>query len=108
MTIYLVDFSLRATDHDYAPLWAALENAGAQRAMDTTWFVDVTQKVGDLTNALLNLVARGDRMLVVEIVKDAGWSATAMDEETKDWLKRRMNVITPPPRPVAAGPANDD
>ncbi len=108
MTIYLVDFSLRATDHDYAPLWRAMEKAGAQRAMDTTWFVDVKQNVGELTNALLSLVARGDRMLVVEIVKDAGWSATAMDEETKAWLKKRMSVVTPALRPAPTGAANDD
>ncbi len=100
MAIYLVDFSLRAMDHDYAPLWGVMQKAGAQRAMDTTWFVDVQQSVGELTNALLSHIRPRDRLLVVEIATNAGWSATAMDDETKDWLKRRMKVLMPAAKPV--------
>ena len=94
MAIYLVDISLQSLGHDYAALWQAMREAHAQSVMDTTWLVDVAQDINDTTKALLSHLAPGDRLFVVEFRADTLWTATGMDQEAKDWLRRRLPGIS--------------
>lgn len=97
MCIYVVALSLRGTDHDYAPLWAALDRAGSQRVMDTTWLVDVKDDVHQLTVGIQSLITDTDTALVVAMGAAGGWSATRVDDDTKTWLSRRLATSAAPP-----------
>lgn len=101
MPIFLVDMSLSSPGHDYAPLWRAMNDAHAQRLMDTTWVVDVKQSVDDVTRALLSHLPKGDRLFVMEFRADTPWTATGMDEDTKAWLRQRLpgvKGVSPAPK----------
>ena len=87
MSVFVISCALHDTTHDYAPLWADLEKAGAQRAMETVWLFETTSTVGEVTRKTLSHLQRGDRLLVVEL--SSGWSATNLLDDTGSWLKSR-------------------
>lgn len=93
MPIYFADISLHSAGHDYSPLWKAVENAGGQRLMDTSWFVEVSQDIAEATRAILSHLGPNDRLFLIEIRAGVPWTGTGLDQETKDWLSARMSGI---------------
>ncbi len=90
MPVYFVSLSLRSSGYDYSRLREALQMAEAQPAVDASWFIDVNWTLRDLTNRLLSMVDKDDRLIIIEMVRDTVWSAINMDDQTKAWLRRRM------------------
>lgn len=101
MPIYFVDVAMRSIGRDYAALWAALREANAQCVTDTSWLVDVSQPVDVVTSALLSHLAKGDRLFVVELRSETVWTATGLDQASKDWLQSRMTNIVAGPSSAA-------
>ncbi len=89
MPVYLVSCALRALDHNYEPLWEALDRANGRRAMDSTWLVDVEQSLEQLTTAVLGLVTPLDGVFIHEIAPGTTWSATRLLGDSTEWLRLR-------------------
>ena len=65
MAIYLVDISTDTADHDYGPLWKAMDTVEAKRALGTTWFLESAMTVQELTAELGKELAPQDSFLGV-------------------------------------------
>ena len=89
MAIYMVDISTDTADHDYGPLWKAMDTVEAKRALGTTWFLESTQTVQELTAELAKALAPRDRFLIVEVVQGASWAAVKLQHDTGLWLRAR-------------------
>ena len=87
MAIYLVDLAPHAPNHDYGPLWQAMDKVDARRALDTTWFLETPQSVQELTAELAKALDPKDRFLIVEVAVGAKWSAVRLEHDTGPWLK---------------------
>lgn len=89
MAVYLVSCALSASDHDYQALWSFYEAAKAVRALETTWLVETTKTVSEVSDDALALLAEQDRLLVIEIAPGTLWAATHLLEGCSTWLKQR-------------------
>lgn len=106
MPIYFADISLHSAGHDYSQLWKAVEDAGGQRLMDTSWFVEVAQDIAEVTRAILSHLGPTDRLFLIEIRAGVPWTGTGLDQETKNWLSARMSGLRVG-LPTASGKQDD-
>lgn len=93
MTAYIVAYDLveGAQESDYEKLIEALEKLKAVRTQKSTWLVAVPNTAAQLLNHLLKFMHREkDRLIVIEIKKDAGWAGHWNMKGTTAWMESHV------------------
>ena len=70
MGVYLISYDIKvANDFEYQPLWDALEELGAQRALLSLWLLanDATQR--EIFDHFKSFLRSTDKLIVVEMAR---------------------------------------
>lgn len=89
MTAYAVSYDLRAPGQNYKPLYDALEQAKAVRALQSLWFLDDPKPSAEVRDILRRLVDSNDGILVTEIA-NSNWASLNLLPGAGEWLKARF------------------
>ncbi len=88
MSVYCVNYDLRAPGRNYSQLYSALQEVGV-RALESMWFIDSDLEPTALVNALRNIVDSGDGIFVTKIHGGVNWAGYRLLPGAADWLKAR-------------------
>ena len=91
MATFMVHISASGADHDYAPLWSALDRVHACRAFEKVWFVDTYQPVEMFTRAIERLLSADDRIFLLQMTDRALVASRGMTDEAQHWLQKRRS-----------------
>lgn len=89
MPSYMVSYDLRAPGRNYQPLYDALTNAKAVKALQSLWFLDDPKPSTQVRDILRGLVDANDGILVIEIT-NSNWATVQLLPGAVDWLKARF------------------
>lgn len=84
MPTYLIAYD-KVGDTNYEPLWAALKQAGAHKALLSTWLLDSHLSSGAIFDKLRSYMDSDDRLLVTEIV--ASNTRSQSYKGTRDYIR---------------------
>ena len=75
MALNLISYDIAEKDRgEYSSLWDFLERLGAAKILYSEYIVQAdTRQARSLAEKISPLIRRGDRLLVIEVTKDAGW-----------------------------------
>ena len=68
MKLYFVSYDLRKPGQQYSRLWARLEAAGAQRALESLWVLRSPYNSVAIREDLSRFIDSNDRIFVAEMV----------------------------------------
>lgn len=89
MALYVVSYDLHKV-RDYGPLIQALQGAGAIRALESFWLIDIAQTAAGLRDALRALVDDDDSLVVLELKPGSGWATRLPRPGTVEWLRAHV------------------
>jgi hypothetical protein len=89
MAIYVISYDLKQPGRNYEPLWQALRNANAVRALESLWLVEVNQTASQLREALSSFMDSNDRVFVAEITISAAWAMRNGIVPAATWLQQK-------------------
>lgn len=90
MTVYAISYDLQEPGQDYEEVHSAIEGLGPSfHALESTWFVDVTnQSAGDVKDELLNIADGNDGIVVTEVSSTGRgrWGYAGVSGGLGDWF----------------------
>jgi hypothetical protein len=91
MAVYMIGYDLVKPDHDYAPLYKALnEFSTSLHCLDSTWFIVSDQTAQEILNGLLvHVHPKHDRLIVTPLTVGSAWTV-GLGKESSDWLHRHL------------------
>jgi hypothetical protein len=89
MPAYSVSYDLRTPGRNYQPLYDALIQARAVRALQSLWLLDDPNTSGYVRDVLRSLVDANDGLLVTEIA-NSNWASFKLPPEATEWLRARF------------------
>jgi hypothetical protein len=76
MAVFIISYDLRKPDHDYKPLYAALDYIGAKHIQDSVWGVRTTDNAETIFDYLWqHMHNERDRLFVVTFDKEQNYKA---------------------------------
>jgi CRISPR-associated endonuclease Cas2 len=86
--LYLVSYDLTIPGRDYTKLSTRLSQLGAERVLESQWFVVSNATAMDLTQDLMQFVDGSDRILTTELTQKAAWRTLLLsDDRAKQWFQ---------------------
>ncbi len=83
MSVYVVDYDLRNPDHDYQPLYDALNQYECCHALESSWFIDSDLSASAIRDDLCQHVHQQDQIYVMRL--RPSWSS-CRTESCSRWL----------------------
>jgi hypothetical protein len=78
VAVFLICYDLRKPDYDYDPVWAELDNIGAQHIQDSVWAVQSNKSANELFQLLWpHFHNEKDRLLISSI--NSYWGIHSME-----------------------------
>ena len=88
MKTYMIGYDLHA-GQNYAELEDAIKNLGNWwHCLDSTWLVKSNATAEQIRNVLQMHIHSDDRLLVVQLIRDAAW--TGFTKQCADWLRENL------------------
>lgn len=84
MTIYMISYDL-IKRKNYEPLWTALKEHGAHRALESLWLVSLSNTTTEVFNWLKGFVDSDDRLFVIPVNAKSAFYVNAK-AGTKQWI----------------------
>ena len=82
MALYFVDYDIRATNHDYQPLWDAVKRLQAVRVLKSRWCLNHSSTTPvQLRDYFGQFIQSDDRLAVTEVVNWATYNTEAMPQK---------------------------
>lgn len=87
MAIYCVSYDLNKAGQNYAGLYEELKRTGTWwHYLDSTWLIDTSESVQQITDRLLQRIDKNDSLLVIRVTREyQGWLTKA----AWDWINGR-------------------
>ncbi|HZF54476.1 MAG TPA: hypothetical protein VE093_37775 [Polyangiaceae bacterium] len=98
MSVFLITYDKSAGDN-YQPLYDAIHKLanGYWHDLDSTWLIVSNQSALAIANALYPHIDANDKLLVVEITRQAAW-AGKFNPSAKAWLNNHLPAYAAAPK----------
>jgi hypothetical protein len=73
-------------DRDYTPIWTILGQWGAQRILESVWFVTINATVGQIREALRAKTRNEDSLMIIELQPGSQWATYNAQAGGVNWL----------------------
>lgn len=91
MTLYVLTYDVRATNHDYTRLYALLNSWKAAHLQDSVWLADMTGAAAAVRNAMRTHMHPDDTVCIIQLpAAGANWATIHARPEGTAWLKARF------------------
>ena len=89
MANYVISYD-QHRDKDYTPIWTTLRGWGAQRILESVWFLSHDASTGEIREALRVQTKQEDSLLVIELNQGANWSTFKAQPAGVTWLETNI------------------
>jgi CRISPR/Cas system-associated endoribonuclease Cas2 len=86
MTLYVISYDVRSTNHEYQPLYDQLNSWGAAHLQNSVWLADLTDTAGSVREILKAHMHKDDTVCVIQIFTNSKWSTWNARTTGTDWL----------------------
>jgi CRISPR/Cas system-associated endoribonuclease Cas2 len=86
MTLYVITYDVRLTNHDYKGLYDQLEKWKAAHLQNSVWLVDYNGKSKAVRDALKAHMHSDDTISVIQLAEDFDWATLRVRSEGTDWM----------------------
>ena len=94
MTVYAISYDLQEPGQDYDDVHSAIEELGPSfDALESTWFVDVTNmSAGEVRDEITDAADGNDGIVVTEVSSSGigKWAYTGIDGDLGDWFSEHL------------------
>jgi hypothetical protein len=85
MAVYLISYDLIPPGQKYNRVHTTIKSYGTwAKPLESTWFVKSNENVQDVRGKVLNVLDANDKLLVVEVTRNA--SAYGLPDEVWKWM----------------------
>jgi CRISPR/Cas system-associated endoribonuclease Cas2 len=91
MTLYVITYDVRSTNHDYDALYKQLKDWDAAHLQNSVWLADMNGTASAVRDVLKAHMHKDDTVCVVQL-KDGtnSWATSHAKQPGVDWLKSRF------------------
>lgn len=91
MTLYVLTYDVRSTNHDYQPLWDQLNKWGAAHLQNSVWLADLTGKASEVRDAMKKHMHADDTACAIQIFSNSDWATSHARKTGTNWLSSHCN-----------------
>jgi CRISPR/Cas system-associated endoribonuclease Cas2 len=90
MTLFVLAYDVRATNHQYQPLYDQLNAWSAAHLQDSVWLADLNRTAADVRNAMMAHMHTNDTVCVIQLpTAPFDWATSYARQTGMDWLEAR-------------------
>jgi hypothetical protein len=90
MTLFVLTYDVRTTNHQYQPLYDQLNAWSAAHLQDSVWLADLNGTAEAIRNAMMGHMHPKDTVCVIQLPQPAfDWATSCARETGTDWLAAR-------------------
>ena len=90
MTLYLLSYDVRATNHSYQPLYDQLADWDAAHLQNSVWLANLNGTAAAVRDAMRAHMHADDTVCVIQLSDGADWATVHARKVGVDWLKANL------------------
>lgn len=90
MSLFVISYDVRTTNHQYQPLYDQLNAWKAAHLQNSVWLADLNGTAAAVRDTLKKHMHPDDTLCVLQIFANSEWATQNAKKEGVDWLKAHL------------------
>lgn len=91
MAVYWVNYDLKKQGQDYSRLNTYLRlRQDCKKVLESSFFVRTNLTAEELVQEIRKYIDSNDQVIVVEVIKDAGWDGCGLSPDIRAWMEKNI------------------